>query len=188
MPVSPSTRLGLHAPSGGDPADVPRDILRLRDQLDAFSLGYGQGRLSDRPTTHLRGRTFYATDIATLYYDDGSVWHEVGAEAGSARIVGGVGQPAPANGWSAGSPAPRFWRQGSRVYLAGSMNTNGTVVPIAFTLPTGYRPSLAVVAAAAAQPDSLVPVGISTDGAVYAIFEPGVTSVALDGISFDTVR
>ncbi|MDW5597649.1 hypothetical protein VSS74_25080 [Conexibacter stalactiti] len=78
MPATPSPRLNLHAPSGGDPADVPADIKRLRDQLDAVVLGYDQGDLTARPLPGVEGRMYYATDRDLAYYDTGSRWSLIG--------------------------------------------------------------------------------------------------------------
>jgi hypothetical protein len=78
MPADPSRRFGLHAPSGGDPADVPADVLRLRDQLDLVTLGYDQGDLSARPSAGVEGRMYYATDRDVAYYDTGSRWSLIG--------------------------------------------------------------------------------------------------------------
>jgi len=74
MAATPSRRLGLHGPSGGDPADIPGDVVRLRDQLDLGMLGYAQGSLSARPAAGVEGRMYYATDDAMLYYDFGTGW------------------------------------------------------------------------------------------------------------------
>lgn len=74
MAESPSTRLGLHAPSGGDPAAVPADVKRLRDQLDDVVLGYDQGVLSSRPAAGVEGRMYYATDDGVAYWDTGTGW------------------------------------------------------------------------------------------------------------------
>lgn len=97
MPATPSRRLGLHAPAGGDPADVPADVLRLRDQLDAVVLGYGQGRLDARPAAGVEGRQYYATDSATLYYDTGGGWVPYAWQPGDIRFSAAVS--APPVGW-----------------------------------------------------------------------------------------
>lgn len=97
MPAGPSRRLGLHAPSGGDPADVPADIQRLRDQLDGVVLGYGQGRLGNRPSAGVEGRQFYATDDGNLYYDTGVTWVTAVWQPGDVRLSAGSG--APPLGW-----------------------------------------------------------------------------------------
>ncbi|MDW5597650.1 tail fiber protein [Conexibacter stalactiti] len=97
MPATPSHRLNLHAPTGGDPADVPADIARLRDQLDDVVLGYGQGRLRDRPAAGVEGRQFYATDTATLYHDFGGGWVPYAWQPGDMRFS--AAGSTPPSGW-----------------------------------------------------------------------------------------
>lgn len=77
-----TTRLGLHRPTGGDPAAVPADLARVTDQLDAVLLGYDQGPLASRPSAGIEGRMYYAIDDGTLYYDMGSGWVPAAAQPG----------------------------------------------------------------------------------------------------------
>lgn len=97
MPARPSTRLGLHAPSGGDPADVPADVQRLRDQLDVAALVYGQGRLAARPAAGVEGRLYYATDDRALYYDFGGGWMPAAWQPG--MIQWSAAATTPPLGW-----------------------------------------------------------------------------------------
>lgn len=93
MPADSSRRYGLHAPSGGDPADVPGDVLRLRDQIDDVMLGYGQGDLSARPNAGTRGRMYYATDVGTLYYDTRDAWVPAAWQPGDVRLSAAATSP-----------------------------------------------------------------------------------------------
>lgn len=93
MPARTSRRFGLHAPSGGDPADVPGDLVRLRDELDVVVLGYGQGLLSARPAPGVEGRMYYATDTGSLYYDMGAGWVPAAWQPGDVRWSGAAQSP-----------------------------------------------------------------------------------------------
>lgn len=97
MPAPPSRRLGLHAPAGGDPADVPDDQGRLRDQLDGQVVVYDQGTLASRPGTGVEGRMYYATDDGTLYYDTGVGWVPAAWQPGDVRLSAANAAPPP--GW-----------------------------------------------------------------------------------------
>ncbi|MDW5597651.1 tail fiber protein [Conexibacter stalactiti] len=99
MPATPSRRLGLHAPSGGDPADVPADVRRLRDQLDESVLTYAQGTLAARPASASgkEGRQYYATDKGTLFYDTGFGWVPYAWQPGDIRWTAA---PGPFLGWA----------------------------------------------------------------------------------------
>lgn len=63
------------------------------------------------------------------------------------HVVGAVGEPAFANGWGAGVPAPRFRKDPAGVvYIEGLLDrgSGNQVVPAAtpaFTLPPGYAPT-----------------------------------------------
>jgi len=85
MAETPSRRFGLHAPSGGDPAQIPADVKRLRDQLDDVMLGYDQGPLASRPAAGVEGRMYYATDVASLFYDTSTTWVPFAWQPGDVR-------------------------------------------------------------------------------------------------------
>jgi hypothetical protein len=111
MPETPSRRLSLHAPSSGDPADVPADIKRLRDQLDPITFGYaGRNTLALRPTFGTEGRLFFATDIGTLYYDTGSAWVAVPTFGRGVRPAAGVAGRL----WEDTSTDAIYWDTGAR--------------------------------------------------------------------------
>lgn len=85
MPATPTPRLKLPLPAEADPADVPADLLKLANALDAGTGGIGagvavdgQGTFSSRPVAATPGRYFYATDAQTLYRDTGTAWVPVG--------------------------------------------------------------------------------------------------------------
>lgn len=63
------------------PVDIPADITALANAIDAVMVGYSQGVFSARPAAGKQGRHYYSTDTDVLYYDDGSNWHSVGANA-----------------------------------------------------------------------------------------------------------
>jgi len=102
----------------------------------------------------------------------------------SASVVGGAGQPTFASGWSAGSSPPRFWKSGSRVYLAGiptgNVGASGTSV---FTLPAGYRPT-STYRLTTSDGATIRFVTVNTDGTVVA----SAPNLWLDGVSFDVSR
>lgn len=79
-----TTRLSLPYPSLTDAADVPQDIMELAQALDAQTVIYGQGILSNRPASSgaqpgKQARFYYATDNGTLYYDMGTGWVTINA-------------------------------------------------------------------------------------------------------------
>ncbi|HSZ28601.1 MAG TPA: hypothetical protein VK784_02445, partial [Pseudonocardiaceae bacterium] len=80
LPATP--RLKLPGPSGSDPADVPTDLDKLRQALDPITAVYGQGLANARPLPGVPGRFYFATDLRTLYYDDGQVWQSAAQQPG----------------------------------------------------------------------------------------------------------
>src|SRR5690348_17327703 len=97
MAGTPSRRLGLHAPSGGDPAAIPADLLRLRDQLDELLLAYDQGVLSSRPAPGTEGRVYFATNDGAFSYDTGTGWAPVAWLPGMLQWTAANIDPPP--GW-----------------------------------------------------------------------------------------
>jgi len=89
-------RLALHYPSGGDSADVPSDVGRLAGQLDGLVATYGVGPLASRPRAGVEGRLYYATDVATLFFDVGGAWVPSAWSPGDLR-------------WSASGTVPDGW-------------------------------------------------------------------------------
>lgn len=71
-----TTRLGLPAPEGTDPADGPDAIGDLAAALDNVAIDLPPGPLALRPPSAIRGRWFRA-DEGGLYYDRGSGWLEL---------------------------------------------------------------------------------------------------------------
>jgi hypothetical protein len=70
--------MALPGPDEHNPADVPTDIDKLRQQIDKLSAIFLQGVISTRPAASVSGRFFFATDENTLYYDDGATWRTPG--------------------------------------------------------------------------------------------------------------
>lgn len=171
MPAPPSTRLGLHAPAGGDPADIPADLLRLRDQVDAAVAVFAQGPDATRPGAGIPGRVYFATDLREPYYDDGRTWRWLAVEE-TPHLVGTSGEPPFAAGWrSSPLSAVRFWKRGPRVHLYGyvfTTNTTTTGGRDVFTLPAGYRPSAPVRAAAVLPANTRTWIRVGADGVVHA--------------------
>lgn len=104
-------------------------------------------------------------------------------------VVGGSGV-AFQNSWVAGSfgTAPRYWKDiMGVVHLDGVTKNAGTVTSVAFTLPSGYRPSATqVVGGWDATTHAATEVSIATDGTV-GITEPNSNdNICLTGITFPT--
>jgi microcystin-dependent protein len=88
MPTT--TRLHLPYPAESDPADVPVDIQKLAEALDA---GTGQasvavdlqGLLNALPAPGVPGRYYWATDQGSLWRDDGASWRIIGPQPGDTK-------------------------------------------------------------------------------------------------------
>jgi microcystin-dependent protein len=104
MPDTPTPRLGLHRPGPGDPADVPADLRRLTDRIDAVALGYDQG--GALPAAGAAGRLFYLTTNRTLYYDFGGGWVPFSWQPGDVRWT--ATREAPAEGWLAADGTEKY--------------------------------------------------------------------------------
>jgi hypothetical protein len=135
-------RLALPLPDGNDGPqgpDVPYWFERLGERLEAAVVSFDQGALAARPRQGYAGRVYFATDTGVIYYDDGRSWRTT-TGAGTPQLVGNPGAPAFATGWAnqlATQPV-RFWKDGSRVHLAGT--AAGTAPGNVFLLPDGFRP------------------------------------------------
>jgi microcystin-dependent protein len=99
MPTT--ARLKLPYPLESDPADVPVDIQRLAQALDA---GTGvasvavdlQGLLNALPAPGVVGRYYWATDQGSLYRDDGASWRIIGPQPADLKFGAG---PSGGLGW-----------------------------------------------------------------------------------------
>jgi microcystin-dependent protein len=96
MAMPATTRMHLPGPAETDPADVPADIDALRQAIDAITAIYGQGLANARPAPGIAGRFYFATDLRTLYYDDGQTWQGAAATPGDLRVSAAH---APGVGW-----------------------------------------------------------------------------------------
>jgi hypothetical protein len=76
-----TTRLALPYPTGTDPANVPADMQRLANALDAASAVFVQNTAANRPAASVSGRLFLATDTGAVYYDTGSAWIQLNLNA-----------------------------------------------------------------------------------------------------------
>jgi hypothetical protein len=144
MPVTPSARLGLHAPSGSDPADIPADLLRLRDQIDDSVACFSHGLT--RPAAGTAGRIHFDAALGELSYDDGRVWRSVYQPEARRIYVGEDGAPSYGATWSTSADCPvRFWKTGPTVHIFGIATRSDTVFsPTVFALPVGYRPAATI--------------------------------------------
>jgi len=72
-----SSRLQISTPNAtlrDEPADVPGDLKKIVDPIDANVAMYGQGLAVNRPAFGIAGRFYFATDQLVLYYDSGTAW------------------------------------------------------------------------------------------------------------------
>lgn len=106
----------------------------------------------------------------------------------TAREVGTPGNPAYQNSWTGNI---RFWKQGSRVYMAGTATRVGGSTAAIFTWPAGYEPPGTQRFAVPFADSGGVPgVGRVTLSVAPNVVLPEVSSVLVcfDGVSFDTLR
>jgi len=84
MPGSPpaSPRFGLPRYSPSDPATLALIFNAIGDGVDPKGIRFDEGVLASRPSAGIVGRFYRATDVAKLYYDDGSAWQYVTALGG----------------------------------------------------------------------------------------------------------
>lgn len=75
MPTT--TRLSLPYPAASDPPNGPAQVQALAEALDGAAIDLAEGTLGARPVPSIRGRWYYATDVAVLYRDSGSTWRAV---------------------------------------------------------------------------------------------------------------
>lgn len=194
-----TARLALPLPDGGDGPegpDVPYWFRQLGERLETTVVSFDKGFASARPRlAGQAGRVYFATDTGVLSFDDGREWRSTTGSS-PVQVVGGGG---PVFNPGYGSPQPtrpvRFWRDGSRVYLAGIIG--GPATGNVFTLPDGFRPryeqqmatGLGAVSASIAILG--IQVLIRTTGVVAVAMYNNTTStggITLDGLSFDLER
>lgn len=193
-------RIGLPLPDGNDgPSgpDVPYWFRRLGERLETTVLSFEQGNASARPRAGKAGRVYFAGDTGVLSFDDGTSWRTT-TGSGAAQVVNAAGAPPFTVGWTSPQPTrpARFWKEGTRVYLAGlaAGASNGTI----FTLPEGYRPryeqQFATLPANLPAYTYLyyyygINVGIRTTGLV-TVTSPSTYAahIPFDGLSFDLER
>lgn len=75
MPTT--TRLALPYPASTDSPAGYTQIQNLANALDNAAIDLAEGTLAARPAPSIRGRWYYATDVAILYRDSGSTWRAV---------------------------------------------------------------------------------------------------------------
>ena len=77
MPATPTPRLGLHRPSGSDPANVPSDLATLTGQLDEAAI-YRSGTLAARPAANaVPPGTFHRATNGSIAVSDGTNWKPI---------------------------------------------------------------------------------------------------------------
>lgn len=92
MLTSTRYQISYPNPTRVDTADVPRDIGSVVTAIEK-SMMYGQGTFGVRPAVGIQGRTYYASDAQTFWYDTGSAWIEWGAvHSGSILFSGSTSQ------------------------------------------------------------------------------------------------
>jgi len=74
-----TTRLALPYPSPSDPNNVPSDLQKLANALDAITADYASGTAASRPTAGINGRFYLATDTGALSLDNGTGWTIINA-------------------------------------------------------------------------------------------------------------
>lgn len=102
------------------------------------------------------------------------------------RKVGGAGQPAFANSWvnyGSGWREAGFWKDPLGVIHLRGLIKSGTVGNAAFTLPPGFRPTLAETYAVISN-GAVGRLSVYTDGTVIPETPSNNTYVSLSGISF----
>lgn len=195
MPTTPSSRLALHAPVGGDPAAVPADMLRFRDEVDQMTLAFAHRTAAERGSAAVAGRLHRATDTFELAYADGTAWRSLGAEAREpVRTVGEPGQPEfSSTNWEAGARPVQFWRWGGVLHLGGIVVWTGIPLQTVtmLQLPDGCRPPVRTFAWATVHaPGGVVEAQLTVETNGIVALSPATTDapVTLDGISFAIVR
>jgi len=78
-----TTRLALPYPSPSDPNNVPSDLQKLANALDAITADYASGTAASRPTAGVNGRFYLATDSGALSLDNGTTWTTINASLAS---------------------------------------------------------------------------------------------------------
>jgi microcystin-dependent protein len=85
MAGTPTSRLKLPLPSESEPCDVPTDLGLLANALDPVAAVFLQGSSAAMPTPGVPGRLYFASDIRTLFYDDGAAWQQPGYAPGDIK-------------------------------------------------------------------------------------------------------
>lgn len=82
-----TTRLSLPYPLSTEPPNGPSQIQALANALDGAAIDLTEGTLAARPAAAIRGRWYYANDVAILYRDSGSTWRSLQAMLGTDSIT-----------------------------------------------------------------------------------------------------
>lgn len=89
MAVTTTPRFGFKKYGAGtDPYPTRAEFNALMDLHENNAAMYAQGATNARPAGGKRGRFYWDTDVARLYYDNGASWEEVTTNGG-----GGAGKP-----------------------------------------------------------------------------------------------
>lgn len=106
MAIEKTPRLGLTKYSSGSDLHPNRtEFNALQDLLESLVAISAQGTLSARPPAGVKNRTYWATDTARQYFDDGKQWLDVNPNGG-----GGAGQSVVVAGTAAEGTSARAAR------------------------------------------------------------------------------
>lgn len=83
-----TTRLALPYPLSTESPAGHTQIQNLATAIDGAAIDLAEGTLAARPAPSIRGRWYYATDVATLYRDSGATWRAVmGTDVVTAAMI-----------------------------------------------------------------------------------------------------
>lgn len=78
-----TTKLALPYPTPSDPNNVPADIQRLANAVDAIAASRAEGTAAARPAAGVSGRIYTATDTSAVFYDTGTAWIQLNISTAS---------------------------------------------------------------------------------------------------------
>jgi hypothetical protein len=112
MPSTPTTKMAIPLPAGGDDVAVPADLRALAERIDEVAAWQDQGAFSSRPTVSLerKGMRYYATDHKLEYLCTGTEWRLISKwslrSVGSAAPQGAINESWPVYDPEYNTPRP----------------------------------------------------------------------------------